>query len=149
MNDTRTHRTYLRFPLAYRLEHWTMVLSFTTLAVTGLVQKYAMADLSIWLINTLGGIESVRVIHRIAAVVLMVESVYHVGLIGYNLLVRRYRADLMLNPRDLRVAFQSFSYNMGWRKERPQQGRYTFEEKFEYFAIIWGTLVMIVTGFVL
>jgi hypothetical protein len=38
---------------------------------------------------------------------------------------------------------------MGWRKERPQQGRYTFEEKFEYFAIIWGTLVMIVTGFVL
>lgn len=149
MNDTKTQRTYLRFRLAYRLEHWIMVLSFTTLAVTGLVQKYAMADLSIWLINTLGGIESVRVIHRIAAIVLMVESVYHIGLIGYNLIVRRYRADLMLNPRDLRVALQSFSYNMGWRKERPQQGRYTFEEKFEYFAIIWGTLVMIVTGFVL
>jgi cytochrome b subunit of formate dehydrogenase len=126
-----------------------MVLSFTTLAVTGLVQKFAFAGISIWLINTLGGIESVRVIHRIAAIVLMVESVYHIGLIGYNLIVRRYRADLLLGVRDIKVALQSFAYNMGWRQERPQQGRYTFEEKFEYFAIIWGTLVMIVTGFVL
>ncbi|MDX5299555.1 MAG: hypothetical protein LPK85_11475, partial [Gammaproteobacteria bacterium] len=126
-----------------------MVLSFTTLAVTGLVQKYAFAGLSIWLISLLGGIQSVRIIHRIAATVLMLESVYHVGLIGYNLLVRRYGLDLMLNLDDLKKAFQMLQFNLGMRKERPRQGRYTFEEKFEYFAIIWGTLVMVITGFIL
>lgn len=144
-----SQRTYLRFPLHYRLEHWIMVLSFSTLAVTGLVQKFALVGVSIWLINLMGGIENVRIIHRIAATVLMVQAVYHVGLIGYNLIVRRYGTDLMLTPTDLRNAFRSFQYNLGLRKDRPRQGRYTFEEKFEYFAIIWGTLVMIVTGFVL
>src|SRR5690606_27275923 len=73
----------------------------------------------------------------------------HVGLLGYNLFVRRYSPDLLLTREDLRNALHTFQYNLGWRKERPKQGRYTFEEKFEYFAIIWGTIVMIVTGFIL
>ncbi|MBZ0291647.1 MAG: cytochrome b/b6 domain-containing protein [Anaerolineae bacterium] len=144
-----TERTYLRFPLNYRIEHWGMVLSFTMLAITGLVQKFAFSGVSIWIITGLGGIENVRIIHRIAATVLMVEAVYHIGLIGYNLIVRHYSADLMLSRTDLKNALQAFQYNLGLRNEQPLQGRYTFEEKFEYFAIIWGTIVMIVTGFVL
>jgi cytochrome b subunit of formate dehydrogenase len=142
-------RQFLRFPLAYRLEHWVMVGSFTTLALTGLVQKFAYSGLALAVINALGGIENVRIIHRVAATILMIEAVYHIGLIGYNLIVRRYSASLMPTVTDARVALQSFRYNLGLRKERPLQGRYTFEEKFEYFAIVWGTLVMIVTGFVL
>jgi len=142
-------RRYLRFPLHYRLEHWVMVLSFTTLAVTGLVQKFAMADISIWLISVMGGLENVRILHRIAATVLMIEVVYHIGLVGYNLIVRRQEASLMLTGADLRNAWQTFQYNLGWRDTPPPQGRYTFEEKFEYFAIVWGTLVMVVTGFIL
>ena len=144
-----SERRFLRFPLAYRLEHWVMVGSFTTLAVTGLVQKYAFSSVSLTIIGALGGIENVRIIHRIAATILMVEAVYHIGLIGYNLIVRRYGAELMPKVMDVRNAVQSVQYNLGLRKDRPQQGRYTFEEKFEYFAIIWGTLVMIVTGFAL
>lgn len=142
-------RTYLRFPLAYRLEHWVMVFYFTTLSVTGLVQKFAFAGISIWIINAMGGIENVRIIHRIAAIMMMVHAVYHIGLVGYNLIVRRYGADLMLTGRDLKVAWQAFLHNLGLRDERPREGRYTFEEKFEYFAIVWGTLVMIITGFIL
>lgn len=146
---TKNERKYLRFPRAYRMEHWVMVLSFTTLALTGLVQKFAFSSISIAIINLFGGIENIRIIHRVAATVLMIEVVYHIGLIGYNLIVRRYGADLMLGKRDIVNALHLFQYNLGLRKERPQQGRYTFEEKFEYFAIVWGTLVMVVTGFIL
>lgn len=142
-------RTYLRFPLAYRLEHWTMVFYFTTLSVTGLVQKFAFAGISLWIINALGGIENVRIIHRFAAIMMMVHAIYHLGTVGYNLIVRRYSADLMLTGKDLKVAWHSFLHNLGFRAERPKEGRYTFEEKFEYFAIVWGTLVMIATGFIL
>jgi cytochrome b subunit of formate dehydrogenase len=149
MNSSESQDSYLRFPLAYRLEHWTMVLSFTTLAVTGLVQKYALSAISIWIINLLGGLETLRVIHRVAATVLMVEAIYHAGLVGYNMIVHRSQAHLMLSGKDLKNALHTFLHNLGLRKERPPQDRYTFEEKFEYFAIIWGTLVMIVTGFIL
>ena len=144
-----SERRFLRFRLAYRLEHWLLVLSFTTLALTGLAQKFAQNDVSFALINALGGIESVRVIHRIAATVLVLESIYHLGIVGYNLIVRRYKADLMLYPSDLRNVAQALMYNLGFRKERPRQGRYTFEEKAEYLALVWGTVVMVVTGFVL
>lgn len=140
---------YLRFPISYRIEHWVMVASFVTLAITGLAQKFAQTGIAIWLIGGLGGIETVRVIHRVAAIVLILEAVYHIGAIGYKLLVRRYGLDLMLTPQDLRNALQAFQYNMGWREDPPQQGRYTFEEKFEYFAIVWGTIVMAATGFIL
>lgn len=144
-----SERQFLRFPLAYRLEHWVMVGSFTTLAVTGLVQKYAYSDIALAIISALGGIENVRIIHRIAATIMMIEAVYHIGLIGYNLIVRRHRASLMPSMEDGKVALHSLQYNLGLRKDPPLQGRYTFEEKFEYFAIIWGVLVMIVTGFAL
>lgn len=145
-----THeRQYLRFPRAYRIEHWVMVISFTTLALTGLVQKYAFSSISISIINLFGGIENLRLLHRVAATVLMIEVVYHVGLLGYNLIVRRYSADLMPGKQDIFAALHSFQYNLGLRKDRPQQGRYTFEEKFEYLAIVWGTLVMVITGFIL
>ena len=142
-------RTYLRFPLIYRVEHWIIVLSFTALAVTGLVQKYASSDISIWLINLMGGVQSVRIIHRVAAIALILESIYHVGLVGYNVIVRRYGLDLVPTPTDVKNAIHALQYNLGLRKERPQQGRYTFEEKFEYFGIVWGTLVMAITGFIL
>ena len=101
------------------------------------------------LVGFLGGIESVRVIHRIAATTLVFETIYHVGLVGFNLIVRRYHSDLMLYPSDLRNFLHAFLYNLGLRKEKPLQGRYTVEEKFEYLALVWGTIVMIVTGFVL
>jgi len=144
-----SERRFLRFRLAYRLEHWLLVLSFTTLALTGLVQKFAQSEISFALINALGGIETVRVIHRVAATVLVLESIYHIGIVGYNLIVRRYKADLMLYPSDLRNVVQALMYNLGFRQERPRQGRFTFEEKAEYLALVWGTVVMIVTGFVL
>ncbi|MBZ0307836.1 MAG: cytochrome b/b6 domain-containing protein, partial [Anaerolineae bacterium] len=145
-----THkRGYLRFPLKYRLEHWVLFLTFTALAVTGLVQKYAQADLSIRLIELLGGIASIRSIHRIAATMMMIETIYHFGQIVYNLRVRRHNPELMLTRTDFRNAWQALKYNLGRSSEHPRQGRYTFEEKFEYFALIWGTIVMIVTGFVL
>lgn len=142
-------RRYLRFPASYRLEHWWLVGCFTTLAVTGLVQKFARAGISIAIVGLLGGVESVRVIHRVAAVALMLEAVYHLGAVAYRLFVRRVRPAMLPGLDDLRAALQAFRFNLGLGGKRPQQGRYTFEEKFEYWSVVWGTLVMAVTGFMM
>jgi len=142
-------RRFLRFTRAYRIEHWLFVASFATLAVTGLAQKFSGPGLGQWLIGALGGIESVRVIHRIAAITMMLESVYHVGAVGYRVLVKHSRFNMLPTLNDTRAALHTLLYNLGLRKSRPQQGRYTFEEKIEYWAVVWGTLIMVVTGFML
>lgn len=142
-------RKYLRFPLSYRIEHWVSMGSFTVLAITGLVQKFATAGVSITIVSLLGGIESVRVIHRAAAIVLMLEIVYHLGAVGYRTFVKRSRPVMIPQWLDVRNAWRTLLYYFGREKSPPQQGRYTFEEKAEYWAFVWGTVIMAITGFMM
>ena len=137
MSETR----YLRFTVSDRIEHWIQMASFTILGLTGVVQKYATASLSIGIIRLLGGIEFVRIIHRTAAVVMMVAVVYHIGGLLYRLYVRRVRPTILPGINDVQAAWQAVKYNLGLDKRKPQQGRFTFEEKAEYWAFVWGTLV--------
>lgn len=142
-------RHYVRFTVSNRIEHWVTMLSFTVLAFTGLTQKYASVEISRWFIDSLGGIESVRVIHRVSAIVMMFEAIYHIGAVGFSLYVKRSRASILPGISDLTAAVQTLLYDLGLRKERPQEGRFTFAEKAEYWFLIWGTLIMGVTGFML
>lgn len=142
-------KTYTRFTLAQRIEHLTQLVSFTILAVTGLPQKFADQPISDWAIAVMGGIEQVRVIHRVAATVLMLATIYHLVMLGYKTYVQRARPTMLPELKDALDAIQAFLYNLGLGKKWPQMGRYTFEEKAEYLAFVWGTLVMVVTGFVL
>jgi len=146
MRDTRK---YLRFPLSYRIEHWLLVATFTTLAITGLVQKFAASGVSQVILRLLGGVETTRVIHHTAAVILMLEVVYHAGALGFRVFVRRTHLTMLPSYSDVRVAVQALLYNLGFSKVRPQQGRFSFEEKAEYWAVVWGTLVMAITGFMM
>ena len=144
-----TGTTYLRFSLAQRFSHVIMLLSFTTLAVTGLVQKYASSDISVSIIRLLGGIDNTRVIHHVAATLLMLVTIYHLLEMGYKVFVLRSRMTMLPSLQDVRDAWMAFIYNIGLGKSRPQMGRYTFEEKAEYWALVWGTIVMGITGFLM
>jgi formate dehydrogenase gamma subunit len=142
-------RKYLRFTRFQRIEHWVFMASFSILGLTGLVQKYATARLSESIIAGLGGIEQTRQIHHFAAILMMVVVVYHLGVVGYKLFVRRVQPTILPGMHDVRAAIQSLAYYLGMRKTKPQQGRYTFEEKAEYWAVVWGTVIMVITGFML
>src|SRR5688500_17573630 len=121
-----SERTYPRFSRSQRIEHVLAIVSFTVLALTGLPQKSAATELGAWVIGLLGGIELVRVIHRIAAVVLMGETIYHVVSVVYKVVVRRARMTMLPTLTDARDAWQSFLYNLGFSKTAPQAGRYHF-----------------------
>ena len=140
---------YRRFVSEDRIQHWLLVLSFSVLALTGLVQKYSVSFISVQLISLLGGIETVRIIHRIAATLLMLEVVFHIGVAGYRIFVQHVRPRIFPNTKDISDALKSLQFNLGVVKEKPQFGRYSFEEKFEYWAVIWGLAIMILTGFML
>lgn len=145
---TKEHK-YLRFTISDRIEHWVQMASFTILGFTGLIQKFADSDISVALIALLGGIEAVRIIHRIASIGLMLGTIYHLGAAGYKFYVKRSRITMLPTLRDITNAWGIFLYNLKMRTSKPQQGRYTFDEKFEYWAFVWGTAVMGLTGFIL
>lgn len=146
--STKTN-SYERFPLARRIEHFTMLLSFTTLGLTGLPQKFPTAALSIAFVNLLGGIENLRTIHHFAAIIMMLGTVWHLLVFGYMAYVRRTRLSMLPSLQDAKDGIQALLYNLGFAKTFPQMGRYTFEEKMEYWAFVWGTAVMVATGFMM
>lgn len=143
----KTPETCPRFSPARRLEHWLTALSFTILALTGLAQKYNNAPLSLALLKAAGGLENARLIHRVAAVVLAVVAIYHFGYMLYLWYVQGAPPTMLPAHEDARNTWYAFLYNLGLRESPPRQGFYTFDEKFEYWALVWGTGVMVVTGF--
>jgi len=145
----QTTRMYERFPLARRIEHMAMLLSFTTLGLTGLPQKFPSAPLSIAFVNILGGIETLRSIHHFAAIVMMLGTAWHLLVFGYMAYVRRTRLSMLPSLQDMKDGIQALLYNLGFAKTFPQMGRYTFEEKMEYWAFVWGAIVMGATGFMM
>ena len=148
MTETVT-RTYERFPLARRIEHLVMLLSFTTLALTGLPQKFSSSPIAISFVRALGGIETLRTIHHTAAIVMMLGTAWHILVFGYMGYVRRTRLTMLPSLQDAKDGWQALLYNIGRAKTPPQMGRYTFEEKMEYWAFVWGAIIMGFTGFMM
>lgn len=147
--STPTVRTYERFPLARRIEHWVMMLSFTLLAITGLPQRFSSSPVSIAFVGMLGGVEVLRTIHHIAAIVMILGTAWHLLVFGYLAYVRRTRLTMLPTLQDAKDGWQALMYNIGRSKTPPQMGRYTFEEKMEYWAFVWGAIIMGVTGFMM
>jgi len=141
--------SYQRFPLARRIEHVIMLLSFGMLGLTGLPQKFPLADISVWFVNLLGGIENLRAIHHVSATVMMLGTAWHIIVAGYKIFVLRERMSMLPSLQDIKDGWQALIHNIGFAKRFPQMGRFTFEEKLEYWAFVWGAIVMGLTGFLM
>jgi cytochrome b subunit of formate dehydrogenase len=142
-------KQYLRFELSQRIEHLLLIISFSTLAITGLPQKFPLNGLSQVVLFLLGGIEMARIIHRIAVALFLVESIYHFAVMGYKIYVLRLSASMLPEIKDAIDGIQAVMYNLGFRKDHPRMKRYNFAEKLEYWALVWGLVIMGLTGFML
>ena len=139
----------VRFGLPQRIEHAVFLVAFTILAVTGLAQKYSASGIGELVLRLLGGIETARLIHRVAAVVLLVVAIYHILAVLHRLVVRRVRLTMLPVPEDFRHLYQDVLFYLGRGKRKGYYGRYSYAEKVEYLAVVWGTVIMAVTGFMM
>jgi len=156
MNSPETERQVVRFSRLERVLHIIMIVSFISLALTGMTLKFSYTGWANVLSRMLGGYESAGYIHRIAAVFMFGIFVTHL----YNLLTKKRKEAgslraLLLGPdtmlptkNDLRefIASMKWFLNLG---PRPQYGRWTYWEKFDYFAVFWGVFVIGSTGLML
>lgn len=146
---SKNDKQYPRFRLGARIEHAILMITFTLLAVTGLPQKYALAPWSETMIGAMGGIEAVRTIHRIAAFVLVVGSIYHLFTSAYRFFVKHERMQMIPGRNDLQDMLNTIRFNLGFISLPPKLPKFNFGEKFEYWAVVWGTAIMALTGFIL
>jgi len=145
----RTERTFLRFSLGQRWEHALLILSFATLLLTGLPQKYRLATWSQQLLSTPERLSLLQTIHHVAAIVLTAEVLYHLGRGILLLARRRLSAEIFPTWQDVRDAGRMVRYLLFLSKRPPSFGKYSFEQKFTYWFFFFGIGIMVVTGFII
>jgi len=138
----------IHMSLQERLQHGVMVLAFLALGYSGFALKFPDAW---WALpfHWFGGEEGRRIFHRGAAVFFAVVCVWHVFWLLFHREGRVLMKDMVFRPRDAADAFNCMRFYLKMRPDRPALPRYSYIEKAEYWALVWGTLVMLLTGAIL
>ena len=144
------HRLYLRMSLGERMQHGSLLVSFFVLVLTGFALKFPDA----WWVAPLRDISPVMfaargILHRAAGVVLVLAGLYHCHYVLFVPRGKQLIRDLMPVPADIRDAIAVLKYNVGISGVKPAFGRFSYIEKSEYWALVWGTIVMALTGVIL
>ncbi len=138
-----------RFSNWARAQHVAAIVFFGLLVVTGMPQKWPYLDASRWLIDSLGGLQAVRWLHRAAGVGFTVLLVAHLAVAITGVSTRRSRPSMLLSRRDFRDAIDNLRYYVGWAERPPKFGRFDYRQKFEYWGLVFGGAIMILSGFIL
>jgi len=147
---------YRRSNKRQRFTHLLVILSFLTLALTGMTLKFAHMSWAAWMVDFLGGVKAAGNLHRTAAVITFGYFFFHLitliqlrakeGLSAKEFLFGKN--SLMFNRQDLRDLGASFRWFFG-KGPRPEYGRWTYWEKFDYMAVFWGVAVIGLSGLIL
>ena len=146
-----SERLYLRMNRSERVQHFLLLSSFIVLVITGFALKFPEA----WWVRLFASFagenafEARGLVHRIASVVMIAASVYHLYYILFTKRGKKLVIDLLPRKSDLTEFRDSMFYLIGRNQEKPLYGRFSYIEKMEYWAVVWGTVIMGATGFVL
>lgn len=132
-----------RMSLNVRIQHGVVTMAFLTLAYTGFALKFPQA----WWAGPFMGRTDWRTFgHRTAAALFCALALYHLGYVLFTTRGRHHVKALRPRRADLIQPFQMLGYSLGLRSERPVFARYSYVEKAEYWALVWGSIVMASTG---
>ncbi|MGB7971116.1 MAG: cytochrome b/b6 domain-containing protein [Candidatus Deferrimicrobiaceae bacterium] len=137
---------FQRFNKNFRFQHMVMFTSVILLIITGMPIKFPDFVLSRYLVNLWGGIHNSTMVHRFGAGMLIYFMVHH---LFYTVFSRQGRRDFVLlipTPKDARDAAQNIRHFLGKNPDKPRFGRFSYIEKFDYWAVYWGCVIMIGSG---
>jgi cytochrome b subunit of formate dehydrogenase len=97
----------------------------------------------------MGGIFAVRFVHRVAGIVFALLTVAHLAVAAGAILARKSKPTMLLSRQDFRDTVANLRYYLGRTDEPPRFGRYDYRQKFEYWGLIFGSAIMVATGFIL
>lgn len=137
-----------RLDIHQRIQHWMLIGSILLLTFTGWPLRAASVGPSRALADLMGGPHFAGIIHRISAVVMIAAAVYHLVYLVMLWRRKKLRLSMLPGPKDIVDLAHNLAYFLGIRKEKPHFDRFSYSEKFDYWAVFWGVAVMAGTGFV-
>lgn len=149
MSTDEASEYIVRFSFWTRFQHAMVILLFGVLLVTGMPQKWPALEASRWTIDALGGIFAARWLHRAAGIVFAGLVVAHLAVAIGGVLTRRMKPTMLLGRKDFRDAIDNLRYYAGFAESPPRFGRYDYRQKFEYWGLIFGGSIMVLSGFIL
>jgi formate dehydrogenase subunit gamma len=138
-----------RFSFYRIIEHWSVASVFTVLALTGLSQRFSDFELSQWFVVNFGGIDRIRLMHRAAGMIFSGIMVQHILIAFLGVLSLKWDESIIINKKDFTDAVENIRYYFGLTNRPARCGRYDYKQKFEYWGIFAGGLLMIATGLTL
>ena len=129
-------------------QHTMLMVTFTVLAITGLAFHYSGSWWAKLLFGWEGGFQVRHVLHRVAGVLFIATALWHAAYL-FSRRGRQFSRDIFPRSKDFRQFAQTMAYDLGLAKEPPRFGRFSYIEKAEYWALVWGAAVMSATGLLL
>ena len=155
------HRTVVRFDIHQRIQHWLMLSGVITLVITGwplrgagAVETIGMSSLaqrvetSRKFLALFGGPHDAGLVHRGAAIVIVLSSLYHLVYLTFLARKRALPFSMVPNLKDAFDVRDNILFMLGLRKERPRFDRFNYLEKFDYWAVFWGIVMMVGSGLI-
>ncbi len=141
-----------RFSVHIVIQHLLIFITFLFLVATGLPIFYSDVFWAPYVISFLGGIDTARLIHRIAAFMMMFASAYHVITIIAGTIQKilnkqfDYKRTQIPRLKDLFDLIHDLKYFLRLKPRRPQMEKFMYKQKAHYLAIIWGSFVLMAAG---
>jgi len=142
----------LRFPLHFRIQHILLIISVTLLVLTAIplwATRYPFAGWPAGVMDRFGGLEAARAVHRGAGLLLIFTFAYHLLYIWIHPDGRRDFLLMLPTKKDFVDLYQNLRYFLGKSENPPRFGRFAYFEKFDYWAVFWGCMIMIGTGIIM
>lgn len=142
-------------PLIHRMtlnevwQHAALMVTFITLVISGFALRFSESWMTRMFFGWEGGFAIRGTVHRVAAVLFIGTSVWHMVYVIMTRRGRKYFWDMVPEWRDVQQIGRRILYNLGKREKPPQYGRFSYVEKMEYWALLWGSVIMVVTGLLL
>jgi cytochrome b subunit of formate dehydrogenase len=139
----------IRFSVRQRAEHVAVMSVFLLLSLTGLPQKYFEATWAQWLLAVFGGIDATRWVHRACGLVFSGLVITHIAVGMLEVATGRIPLSLVPARKDFRDAVVTLRYYLGLSDVQARFDRFDYRQKFEYWGMVMGGVVMSVTGLAL
>jgi len=138
-----------RFGPGRIVEHWLNAGTFVLLVITGLAQKFHGYDISQWIILMFGGIDTTRLVHRYSGIVLGALTFQHILVASFGILFKKWQPSMVIHMKDFSDAIDNIRYYLGLSEYPAQCDRYDYKQKFEYWGVVIGGMLMVATGLAL
>lgn len=140
---------FVRFSLSDRIGHWVYALIVLLLIVTGFSQMFPMNPLTLWIFNIFNGIENVRLVHHYSGFLFFVHNLYLTSSMSYSAFIRKIPITIAPTFEYVMGVLLAYRYNLNILDVKPPLGRVVLTKQSILWALIWGSIMIVLTGFIL